>query len=124
MAVSLLAHEVSDLCLGKPALRSLSISAAVSDALSALKRSGESYLSVWSCDHSSKEKTDFEDCRCVGKVCMVDVVCYLCKEENLSCPSSALKSPVSVLLPKASGFVRHVEPHSRYRFWGKFQVLS
>ncbi|KAJ4976453.1 hypothetical protein NE237_001559 [Protea cynaroides] len=112
MAVSSLAHEVSDICLGKPALRSLLISATIGDALSALKRSEESYLSVWICDHSSEEKPDFVDCRCVGKICMVDIVCYLCKEENLSCPSTALKSPVSVILPKTSGVVRHVEPHA------------
>ncbi|KAF8411167.1 hypothetical protein HHK36_003710 [Tetracentron sinense] len=112
MAVSLLAYEVSDLCLGKPALRSLPVSATVGDALSALKRSGENHLSVWSCDHSLKAKIDFDDCRCIGKICMVDVVCYLCREENLSCPSTALKSPVSVLLPKIPGLVKHVEPHS------------
>ena len=45
---------------------------------------------------------------------MVDVICYLCKDENLSSPSSALKSPVSVLLPKLPGLVRHVEPSCRY----------
>ncbi|KAF5959302.1 hypothetical protein HYC85_000511 [Camellia sinensis] len=44
---------------------------------------------------------------------MVDVICYLCKDENLSSPSSALKSPVSVLLPKLPGLVRHVEPSCR-----------
>ncbi|KAK9267777.1 hypothetical protein L1049_010212 [Liquidambar formosana] len=113
MAVSLLAHEVSDLCLGKPALKSLPVSATVADALTALKRSGENYLSVWSCDHSSRTtRVDFNDCRCVGKVCMVDVVCFLCKDENLPCPSTALQSPVSVLLPKVPGLVTHIEPHS------------
>lgn len=113
MAVSLLAHEVSDLCLGKPALRSLPVSATVGDALTALKRSGENYLSVWNCDHSSRTtKADFEDCRCIGKICMVDVVCFLCRDENLSCPSTALQSPVSVLLPKVPGLVRHLESHT------------
>ncbi|KAJ4961640.1 hypothetical protein NE237_021550 [Protea cynaroides] len=38
------------------------------DALSALKRSEESYLSIWICDHSSEEKPDFVDCRCVSKI--------------------------------------------------------
>ncbi|GMP65738.1 hypothetical protein CsSME_00026413 [Camellia sinensis var. sinensis] len=109
MAVRLLAYEVADLCLGKPPLRSLSISATVADALSALKSSSDTCLSVWTCDHS---KSAAEECRCVGKVCMVDVICYLCKDENLSSPSSALKSPVSVLLPKLPGLVRHVEPFS------------
>ncbi|CAL5343708.1 unnamed protein product [Camellia sinensis] len=111
MAVRLLAYEVADLCLGKLPLKSLSISATVADALSALKSSSDTCLSVWTCDHS---KSAAEECRCVGKVCMVDVICYLCKDENLSSPSSALKSPVSVLLPKLLGLVRHVEPSSSW----------
>lgn len=110
MAFSLLAHVVSDLCLGKPALRSLSISATVGEALSALKTSEDSFISVWSCDHSVNIQ---DECRCVGKICMVDVVCYLCKDDNLLSPSSALKSPVSDLLPNIPGLVMHVEPHSR-----------
>ena len=122
MAVSLLAHVVSDLCLGKPALRSLTISSTVADALSALKNSDDNFISVWDCvDHSAK--TGFGDdrcgaggdeCRCVGKLCMVDVICYLCKDENLLSPSAALKAPVSVILPKIPGLVMHVEPSSRY----------
>lgn len=117
MAVSLLAREVSDLCLGKPALRCLSVSSNVGDALSALKRLGESYLSVWSCDHdhdtSSTTTTNSDDCLCIGKVCMVDVICFLCKEDNLKSPSTALQSPISVLIPKEpAGLVRHLEPHA------------
>uniref|UniRef100_A0A5B6ZGV4 Putative CBS domain-containing CBSX5-like protein n=2 Tax=Davidia involucrata TaxID=16924 RepID=A0A5B6ZGV4_DAVIN len=111
MAVRLLTYEVADLCLGKPPLRSLSISATVGDALSALKTSDDNYISVWNCNHSSKNTVD-DDCRCVGKVCMVDVICFLCKDENLSSPSSALKSPVSALLSNFQGLVRHVEPSS------------
>ncbi|XP_057975012.1 CBS domain-containing protein CBSX5-like [Malania oleifera] len=113
MAVSLLAHEVSDLCLGKPALRSLPLAATVADALSALKLSDDNYVSVWSCDHSSSAPTnDEEDCRCVGKICMVDMICYLCREENLCSPAAALKAPVSVILPKIPKLVVHVEPYS------------
>ncbi|CAL5336722.1 unnamed protein product [Camellia sinensis] len=111
MAVRLLAYEVADLCLGKLPLKSLSIAATVADALSVLKSSSDTCLSVWTCDHS---KSAAEECRCVGKVCMVDVICYLCKDENLSSPSSALKSPVSVLLPKLPGLIRHVEPSSSW----------
>jgi hypothetical protein len=118
MAVSILAREVSDLCLGKPALRCLSVSATVADALSALKRLGECYLSVWSCCHdtSSRAKTvGSDDCRCVGKVCMVDIICFLCTTENLRSPATALQSPVSVLIPKTSaGLVTHLDPHSRF----------
>ncbi|PSS16197.1 CBS domain-containing protein [Actinidia chinensis var. chinensis] len=114
MAVRLLAHEVADLCLGKPPLSPLSAaSATVRDAVSKLKSSGESYVSVWSCDHSSPPRNnDCGECRCVGKICMVDVICYLCRDENLSSPSSAMNSPVSVLLSKAQGVIRHVEPSS------------
>ncbi|KAF5742270.1 CBS domain-containing protein [Tripterygium wilfordii] len=117
MAVSLVSHEVSDLCIGKPVLRSLSVSATVGDALSALKRLGESYLSVWSCDHGSLRSRKIvsaeEECRCVGKVCMVDVISFLAKEDNLSNPGAALQSSVSVLIPKeAAALVRHLEPHA------------
>lgn len=110
MAVSLLDYEVADLCLGKPALKPLSASATIVDALSALKTSDDGFVSVWSCDHSS-ENSSSSECRCIGKVCMVDVVCYLCKPENLPSPSSAMDSPVSVLLSDVSGRVRHVEPY-------------
>lgn len=121
MAVRLLSLGVSDLCIGKPALRSLSVSSStVTDALSALKRLNESYISVWSCDHSARKRkavaADFDDdhqdsaaCRCIGKVCMVDIISFLSKEDNLLNLESALHAPVSVLLPKASGIVRHLE---------------
>ncbi|KAK0579257.1 hypothetical protein LWI29_023473 [Acer saccharum] len=130
MAARLLGHEVSELCIGKPALRSLSVSAAtVADALSALKRSDERHVSVWSCQHSWRKakaaaaaaaaaatnggEINVEDsCKCVGKVCMVDIICFLSKEENLSNPGIALQSPVSVLISKGSGFVKHLEPNA------------
>ncbi|KAJ6925825.1 CBS domain-containing protein CBSX5-like [Populus alba x Populus x berolinensis] len=119
MAVSILSHEVSDLCLGKPALSSLSVSATVGEALSALKRFGDLFLSVWSCDqhhHCNSPrsiKVDFAECKCIGKVCLADVICFLSKEENLKNPGKALQEPVSLLLnSKVSGLVRHLEPHA------------
>ncbi|XP_031104710.1 CBS domain-containing protein CBSX5-like [Ipomoea triloba] len=115
MADLLLAHEVSELCLGKPPLRSLSVSATVGDALSVLRTSEGISISVWNCDHSKSRNSSFNgdvDCLCIGKICMVDVICYLCREENLSSPSSALKAPLTVLLSKSQGLVRHVEPSS------------
>ncbi|XP_050368635.1 CBS domain-containing protein CBSX5-like [Argentina anserina] len=108
MAVSFLRHEVSDLCLGKPALRSLSISATVADAVEALRTSEDNFISVWDCNHNSKSLAG-DQCRCVGKVCMVDVICYLSKDENLSSPSAALKAPVSEILTKIPGTVMHVK---------------
>ncbi|KAM5585946.1 CBS domain-containing protein CBSX5-like [Rosa sericea] len=109
MAVSFLRHEVSDLCLGKPALRSLSISATVADAVEALRTSEDNFISVWDCNHHSKSLAG-DQCRCVGKVCMVDVICYLSKDDNLSSPSAALKAPVSEILTKIPGIVMHVDP--------------
>jgi len=125
MAVSLLAREISDLCLGKPALRSLSLTTTITEVLFALKNSDDNFLSVWSCEHTAKTNKDYRgnceedgcdvgECKCVGKVSMVDVICYLCKDENLLSPSDALKAPVSVLLPEIPGMVVHVEPTSRY----------
>lgn len=112
MAVRLLAYEVADLCLGKPPLKSLSVvSSTVGDALAALRSSDDNYISVWSCDHSSEVK---DSCKCIGKVCMVDVIIYLCRQENLSSPSSAIKSPVSLLISNVPALVRHVDPSSRY----------
>ncbi|KAL5841677.1 hypothetical protein ACOSQ3_012280 [Xanthoceras sorbifolium] len=126
MAARLLGHEISELCIGKPALRSLSVSSAVADALSVLKRSDESYLSVWSCEHSWRKakaaaaaaatnggEINVEDsCKCVGKICMVDIICFLSKKENLLNPGTALQSPVSVLISKGSGIVKHLEPNA------------
>ncbi|XWS52041.1 hypothetical protein CRYUN_Cryun11dG0033200 [Craigia yunnanensis] len=122
MAVRLLSQELSDLCLGKPALKSLSVTSTIAEVLEVLKTSDDNFVSVWSCDHKAKTSSGFEsaagfshdydddECRCVGKVGMVDVICYLCKDENLVSPSVALKEPVSVLLPKIPGLVMHVEP--------------
>ncbi|KAH9615059.1 hypothetical protein KSS87_018887 [Heliosperma pusillum] len=41
---------------------------------------------------------------------MVDIICFLCKEENLSSPSSALLSPISAIISKDSCLVKHVDP--------------
>lgn len=124
MAVKLLSgYEVSDLCLGKPALRSLRLTDTVADALSALKRTaGDTHhLSVWNCHHSltnnnklQSDEDKQEDCICIGKVCMVDIICFLCKPLNLASPSAALCSPVSVLLPDHSAaLLRHLQPNAR-----------
>nr|GEZ25864.1 hypothetical protein [Tanacetum cinerariifolium] len=112
MAARLLAHEVADLCLGKPPLKSLSISATIRHALTALKSTDDTHVSIWSCDHhhSKLDQSFVNECRCIGKICMVDIICYLCKEENIKNPSLAIDCPVSVLLSHDSNIVRHVEP--------------
>ncbi|XP_021754825.1 CBS domain-containing protein CBSX5-like [Chenopodium quinoa] len=130
MAISLLTHEVSDLCLGKPAIKSLSLSSTttIADALSAIKASKDSFISIWSCEcdelplskinnhnyqNNNKVNYDYEfgsSCKCVGKICMVDIILFLCQEKNLESPSSALLSPVSAILPQDSAFIKHVDP--------------
>ncbi|KAF3335306.1 CBS domain-containing protein CBSX5-like protein [Carex littledalei] len=103
MAITLLnSYNVSDLCIGKPALRSLSPTATVAEALSVLKRGGGA-VALWGPPETNPT--------IVGRLCMVDVLCYLCAEENLASPSSALSAPISALLSEGSdGLVRRVEP--------------
>lgn len=122
MAVSLQSYEVSDLCLGKPALFWLPITASVGDALKALKQqsSHDTELGVWNCNHNTGNKVADEgllhqqvDCRCLGKVCMVDIICYLSTDECLYDPARALSAPITALLPRALTRVRQVDPHTR-----------
>ncbi|KAJ6839953.1 uncharacterized protein M6B38_311255 [Iris pallida] len=108
MAVSLLSHDVSDLCIGKPPLKSLPASATVAEAICALKSptTAEAYISIVSGGNKAAA--------IVGKVCMVDVLCYLCSSEHISSPVAALEKPVSVLLPKdpARGGIRRIDFNS------------
>ncbi|PKU86656.1 CBS domain-containing protein CBSX5 [Dendrobium catenatum] len=109
MAVKFMSYEVSDLCIGKPALRALPISSTVGEALLALKQCGDTYVSVWTSERSAPVKKAF-----AGKLCMVDILCYLCAEENISSPVAALKNPISALLSKGmAALMRRVESHSR-----------
>lgn len=109
MAVSFLSHEVSDLCIGKPAVRAISLSATVGEAILALRQCKETYVSLWTPDGSGPEKKIS-----AGKLCMVDILCYLCAEENVFSPAAALNNPVSALLVKEpASIVPRVEPHSR-----------
>lgn len=100
MAVSLLSHDVSDLCIGKPAVKSLPITATVGEALLSLKLSGETFIGVVNGENI------------VGKLCMVDLLCYLCDEINILNPGSALKSQIGVLVDKGDALVRKVETNS------------
>lgn len=110
MAVRFLNGEVSDLCLGKPELKWVAASTTISDALTVLKTSGDTYISVWICCGDSGNGS----CVCVGKFCMADVILFLCREENVADPFKALEAPVYDILPKGSPIVRHLEPNSRF----------
>ncbi|XP_009804277.2 CBS domain-containing protein CBSX5-like [Nicotiana sylvestris] len=110
MAVSFLNREVSDLCLGKPALRPIiPATATLAEAIAVLKRTGETHVSVW----MVLEEDDYSvECHCIGKVSMVDVICYLCKQESLIDSSKVLEIPVLKILAKGDSIVKHLEPDS------------
>ncbi|CAN8301997.1 unnamed protein product [Cochlearia groenlandica] len=117
MALTLLSHAISDLCIGKPPLRCLSAATAtVSDAIAALKSSDEPFLTVWSCNHNETNNNNHNNddkCECLGKISMANVICYLSKSDNnntnkVLSVSSALDTSVSVLLNKSCPLVVHV----------------
>nr|GEU77814.1 hypothetical protein [Tanacetum cinerariifolium] len=110
MAQTFLATQVSDICVGKPSLRSLPSTASIVEAVAELKKSGELYVSVWECDHHNNEGIVY--CRCLGKICMVDVIVFLCEKENILCPLEALKTSVVDLVMNMDGRIRHLEPDS------------
>lgn len=109
MALRSLTEEVSELCIGKPELKWIAATATISDALAALKASGETYISVWECNADGS-------CACVGKFCTADVIFFLCRNRDLADPFEALQAPVYNILPKAAHIVRHAQPNSRFVF--------
>ncbi|CAO1943562.1 unnamed protein product [Urochloa humidicola] len=104
MAVRLLqTHDVSDLCIGKPALRWLPPSSTVADAVAELEAAGGA-VAVW----DGEEGSDV-----VGRVCMADVLLFLCAGANLSSPAAALQATLSDLLTACVPLpppVRRIEP--------------
>lgn len=108
MAVSFLANEVSDLCIGKPAVRSLPFSAAAGDLAAALRRVARSGAAACVAVTGPARAV-------VGRVGLADVLCFLCTDpEALARPAAVFSKPVSALLPKdGAGEVRRVDPRSR-----------
>ncbi|KAL8237875.1 hypothetical protein R6Q59_018956 [Mikania micrantha] len=85
----------------RPPLHSLHISTTIRRTLVALKSSDDTNISMWTTtDHS----------RCIGQICMVDIICYLWKQENISSHSIVLNSQVSDSLSHLPGVVKHVGP--------------
>lgn len=124
MASSLLAAAVSDLCIGKPAIPSLPASTSLLDVLPALKSSPSYSLAICTCSpddhhHSPSHPPHHAaaaggSCDFLGRLSMVDVLCFLCRAENLPNPASALDSPVSAALPVAGrSLLRRVDRRSR-----------
>ncbi|XP_020249335.1 CBS domain-containing protein CBSX5-like [Asparagus officinalis] len=86
-------------CIGKPPLRSLPAKATVGEALVAVSA-------------ETRAAPPSRAVEIAGKICMVDVLCFLCSEGNISNPAAALKNPVSALLAKGEGLVKRVEASS------------
>ncbi|OEL16854.1 hypothetical protein BAE44_0022124 [Dichanthelium oligosanthes] len=103
MAVRLLqTHDVSDLCIGKPALRWLPPSSTVADAVADLEGAAAAAIAVW----DGEEGSDV-----VGRVCMADVLLFLCAGANLASPAAALQATLSdLLVAGAPPPVRRIEP--------------
>ncbi|KAJ9563083.1 hypothetical protein OSB04_008243 [Centaurea solstitialis] len=99
MARSFLATQVSDLCVGKPPLRSLPATATVADAVSALKRSGDINVGIWSCNHSDHSTV-------VGN----DVVS--CRRRTFCALFKLSKPRFWISVPESKGQIRHLEPNS------------
>jgi hypothetical protein len=58
---------------------------------------------------------------------MVDIICFLCKQENLSSPAAALRSPISILLADdhdKSSLVLHLQPNARFIHYSIKKILS
>uniref|UniRef100_A0A0D9WB94 CBS domain-containing protein n=1 Tax=Leersia perrieri TaxID=77586 RepID=A0A0D9WB94_9ORYZ len=97
-------HDVSDLCIGKPALTWLPPTATVADAIADLEtRGNDAAAAVW----------DGKGDDVAGRVSMVDVILFLCHEHNLDSPSAALHSSLADLLAVAGKPpVRRIDPHA------------
>lgn len=118
-----LSHDAADLALGKPALPWLASSSTVHDAILALKLflPHDPEISVWDCSHPIPESASHvlplhhrllpqNHCHCVGKISMLQIICFLASLDSLSNPSQALATPLSALLAQPSArTVRHVD---------------
>ncbi|KAM3402493.1 hypothetical protein ACQJBY_006398 [Aegilops geniculata] len=107
MAVSLLANDLSDLCIGKPAVRSLPLSAAAGDLAATVRKGPRAAAAACIAVGPARGAV-------VGRAGLADVLCLLCSSPDaLARPAAALDRPVSALLPKdGAGEVRRVDPRS------------
>ncbi|KAG8092144.1 hypothetical protein GUJ93_ZPchr0012g18878 [Zizania palustris] len=106
MAVRLLANDVSDLCIGKPAVSALPLSTAAGDLAATIRRGPQA--AAWVGVTGPARAV-------VGRLGLADVLCFLCAAPGaLAHPTAALSKPVSALLPKdgSGGEVRRVDPRA------------
>ncbi|CAD6259037.1 unnamed protein product [Miscanthus lutarioriparius] len=96
------AHQVSDLCIGKPALRWLPPQSTIAD-LEAGGGRDDAAVAVWDGSKGSDV---------AGRVCMADALLFLCADDdNLASPAAALQATLSDLLAAgALQAVRRIDP--------------
>uniref|UniRef100_A0ACD5ZJN9 Uncharacterized protein n=1 Tax=Avena sativa TaxID=4498 RepID=A0ACD5ZJN9_AVESA len=112
MASNILSHVVSDLCIGKPAVRVLPQSTPIAAALATLRAGADPFVFVDAAAPSDGKKTAAVS---VVKVSVAEILCYVCGDSgNLGDPAAALSRPVSVLTASAGdhGVTRRVDPQT------------
>ena len=109
MAASILSHVVSDLCIGKPAVRVLPPSTPIAAALATLRAGADPFVFVDAAPPDAKKAAALS----VVKVSVAEILCYVCG--NLGDPAAALGRPVSVLTAVVGdhGVTRRVDPQTR-----------
>jgi hypothetical protein len=112
MASNILSHVVSDLCIGKPAVRVLPQSTPIAAALATLRAGADPFVFVDAAPCDGKKNATAS----VVKVSVAEILCYVCGDSgNLGDPAAALSRPVSVLTAAVGdhGVTRRVDPQTR-----------
>lgn len=129
------ARQVGDLAVGKPPLHKYPKALSVGAALKALRSSDDAELSLWEelcpltekpikearelVSHVPSSNHPASPCppqspkenlwRCVGKLGMVDLICFLAHDQSLADQAAALRTPVSSLVPDTAFTIQHVD---------------
>ncbi|XP_047080391.1 CBS domain-containing protein CBSX5-like [Lolium rigidum] len=112
MASSILSHVVSDLCIGKPAVRVLPQSTPIAAALATLRAGADPFVFV---DAASSDAKKTATAVSVVKVSVAEILCYVCGDSgNLGDPAAALSRPVSMITAAVGdhGVTRRVDPQT------------
>ncbi|XP_062217477.1 CBS domain-containing protein CBSX5-like [Phragmites australis] len=114
MAVSLLSHVVSDLCIGRPRVLTLPPSTPVAVALAKLRAGADPFVFV---DAEPASRAKRGAATVYVKVSVADILCYVCSDTgNLTDPAAALARPVSAIAAAVGGdhgsVARRVDPQT------------
>ncbi|XP_062221060.1 CBS domain-containing protein CBSX5-like [Phragmites australis] len=110
MAASLLSHVVSDLCIGRPKVLTLTPSTPVAAALAALRAGADPFAFV-DAEPSSRAKRGAATA--YVKVSVAGILCYVCGDAgNLGDPAAALSRPVSAIAAVVGGVAHRVDPQT------------